>query len=96
MWPAVRQYDRVLFCGKAVFEAFRMGPITDRDTRRDLAHLPMLTWRECDEEVPPTVAWMPHTSMIIPWWNDLSNRIAASKFLRDLWVWTSERRLAAA
>jgi hypothetical protein len=92
MWPRLT-YDRVLFCGKAVLEAFRMAEWGDTDRRRkDWRGQPELLW--FPDRDGRQFAWLPHTSGIVPWWNDPRNERRAAEFLRLLLEWT--RRLAVA
>lgn len=100
MLPEVKRYDRVVFCGKAVFEAFRTCGTGDESARRrkEWRGWPMLTWHHLDRTgLAGSWAWMPHTSMIVTWWNDRENVEAAQAFLRDLGEWTArpERHLVA-
>lgn len=83
MTPLVLEYDLVLFCGRAVADVFAPSMI-GRARWRDRE---MLTWHPWDR--PDSLAcwaWMPHTSMILPWWNDQRNVWHASKFLTELFV----------
>lgn len=86
MWDRTRDHDRVLYCGKAVFDAFRR--VSKLSAGSEYARdVEMLRWHE-DRARGQLYAWMPHTSMIVPWWNDPANVRRASDFLRDLHAWT--------
>lgn len=103
MWPQVVAYDRVLFCGKAVKQAFKdelCGPrdhAMRRSARREFDAAPMFAWFATTDERNHcgafAWAWMPHTSLVNPWWNDERNVEAASRFLTDLFAWARGRQL---
>lgn len=90
MWPRLLDYQRILFCGRAVFDAFRSCSYGDVNTRRKAwLHQEPLTWytQFPDPDGHREFAWMPHTSMIVPWWNDETNVLRAAAFLTDLRRW---------
>lgn len=98
MWPKVLEYERVVFCGKAVKDSFidtmtgtRDHPLR-RSYRKAFREAEMLTWYAHATKLNDTGAflwaWMPHTSMIVPWWNDPANVELARRFLTDLANWT--------
>lgn len=116
MWPLLLGYERVLFCGRAVINAFRLAPWGDSLERTSWRTRRSFSWfwdsGVCMEEHAPDttsvigagvrglactphtrsyaaayalrLAWMPHTSGIVTWWNDAGNRRRAGRFLREL------------
>jgi uracil-DNA glycosylase len=96
MWPSLRDYERVLFCGRAVFECFRTCAYGDvNEWRKAWKDCEPLTWHDEFPSRPRLVfARMPHTSMVVPWWNDEANVLRASEFLRELLDWTTEKAVA--
>lgn len=66
------QGRRVLFVGKNVAAAFGYDD------------LPWLEWKKLDDG--GMVAVIPHLSKIVLWWNDVENRKAAGKFLKEIFA----------
>jgi hypothetical protein len=91
MWPSLAEYDRVLFCAKGVWDVFRSCP-AGRDVserRRDWMGVQALTWvRGARHGLRGEVAWMPHTSGIVTWWNARQNQLRAADFMMDLTFYT--------
>lgn len=90
MFDVLDSYDRVLFCGKAVYDAFRR---VSRQRDKDPWPRDADKFRWYSDTWTTSFAWMPHTSMIVPWWNDAANVKLAETFLRDLVAWTRDRKL---
>jgi hypothetical protein len=78
-WPWVSEYERVLFVGRAVWDSFAVVD-DDKEAARRWRSVRAFTWTG----EWPSVAWMPHTSGIVTWWNEPKNRSRAEKFLRAL------------
>lgn len=86
MVPLMEEYDRVLYCGKAVYDAFRRA--RGREIERNLDKLVWyMDLHTSGSGAGQLFAWMPHTSKVNPWWNDAANVHAASAFLRETVGW---------
>lgn len=99
MWPAIAEhYDRTLFCGKAVWDVFRtcQAGLDVSERRREWMSVQALEWVDGRRYgIHGEVAWMPHTSGIVTWWNDVQNRLRAESFMACLTVYALGRTAAA-
>lgn len=91
MWPRLLEYDRVLFCGRQVYDVFRTCQYDGVNLRKkEWRWLEPYRWHGHRERDGRTMefAHMHHVSMVVPWWNDLANVDQARRFLTALADWT--------